>query len=486
MSQPSAGWYPDPQGRPIERWWDGQTWTGQVRQPPHPASVAPPQPPSRPPHGHAATPGSGPAPQPAPTPAAGPAPQGDAPTGGSWRWVLLTGILAVAVLAAVGGWWLVSGGSDDPQLTAPEEAEPPPLTDALQWQRLANDEALLGDSERVELTSVVAGGPGLVAVGEDRGRNAAAVWTSTDGTSWQRVPHDDEVFGDATMYAVTTGGPGLVAVGSHAFQGFPIAWTSTDGTTWQRQPDEVAALENRGQMLSVVAGGPGLVAVGHGGSRQAAVWTSTDGTTWQQVPHDDALFGGDDGTQVLNSVTVGGPGLVAVGHSLDPYHALVLTSTDGTTWRRVPDDQEAFASPQLLSVTSGGPGMVAVGYDVLAAGSVWTATDGNSWQRVPPDAAAFGELGPHQTILHAVTAGGPGLIAVGEYFDTDTLTRTAAVWTSTDGIAWQLVPDDEAVFGQQSDDQWMNAVIPGGAGGPDLIAVGWDRGRDEARIWVSP
>ena len=38
-----------------------------------------------------------------------------------------------------------------------------------------------------------------------------------------------------------------------------------------------------------------------------------------------------------------------------------------------------------------------------------------------------------------VTAGGPGLVAVGES------NSNAAVWTSVDGIAWSRgVPDDEA------------------------------------------
>ena len=41
----------------------------------------------------------------------------------------------------------------------------------------------------------------------------AAVWTSVDGITWTRVPHDEALFGDTTMSSVTAGGPGLVAVG---------------------------------------------------------------------------------------------------------------------------------------------------------------------------------------------------------------------------------------------------------------------------------
>ncbi len=41
-----------------------------------------------------------------------------------------------------------------------------------------------------------------------------SVWTSTDGITWSRVPHDEDVFAGAGMRSVTAGGPGLVAVGS--------------------------------------------------------------------------------------------------------------------------------------------------------------------------------------------------------------------------------------------------------------------------------
>ena len=32
-SQPAAGWYPDPTGEPLQRWWDGSGWTAQTYDP---------------------------------------------------------------------------------------------------------------------------------------------------------------------------------------------------------------------------------------------------------------------------------------------------------------------------------------------------------------------------------------------------------------------------------------------------------------------
>jgi len=93
------------------------------------------------------------------------------------------------------------------------------------------------------------------------------------------------------------------------------------------------------------------------------MWTSPDGITWFRVPHDEAVFGGE-GEQAMNSVTAGGPGLVAVGldgSGGDP-HVAVWTSSDGITWSRVTHDEAVFGGV-MRSVTLGGPGLVAVGFD---------------------------------------------------------------------------------------------------------------------------
>lgn len=42
MTQPDAGWYPDPQDRTGERWWDGTAWTASTRAGAMPAMPAQP------------------------------------------------------------------------------------------------------------------------------------------------------------------------------------------------------------------------------------------------------------------------------------------------------------------------------------------------------------------------------------------------------------------------------------------------------------
>ena len=61
--------------------------------------------------------------------------------------------------------------------------------------------------------SIAAYSGGFVAVGSADG--FAAAWTSADGRSWNRFPHDPAVFPEGFIGTVTAGGPGLVAFGMH-------------------------------------------------------------------------------------------------------------------------------------------------------------------------------------------------------------------------------------------------------------------------------
>jgi hypothetical protein len=346
--------------------------------------------------------------------------------------------------------------------------------DGLTRTRVPHDVATFGGDGGQQMLGVTVGGPGLVAVGRDGpvadGEGSAAVWTSPDGLVWSRVPHDEDVFGgegEQRMVSVTVGGPGLVAVGfdrpAEQGEGNAAVWTSRDGFVWSRVPHDEAVFggDSRQMMLGVTKGGPGLVAVGTDGysyqedddyqhveipdelAADAAVWTSPDGFTWSRVPHDDATFGGL-GEQRMESVTAGGPGLVAVGSVTGElvgryaFDAAVWTSPDGFTWTRVPHDEDIFATSggevyagyheeQMLSVTAGGPGLVAVGFDSPDEcgwdSAVWTSPDGLNWSRVP-DERNCDVAGPYDRML-SVTVGPSGLVAVGEEHGPG---GAAAVW----------------------------------------------------------
>ena len=89
-------------------------------------------------------------------------------------------------------------------------------------------------------------------------------------------------------------------------------------------------LEGDSEMTMVIDAGENLVAVGSSNETVAA-WISADGAAWSRIPVDVARSNGDS-DESMNSVTVGGPGLVAVGHTTsgDDADAAVWTSVDGT------------------------------------------------------------------------------------------------------------------------------------------------------------
>ena len=243
--------------------------------------------------------------------------------------------------------------------------------DGIIWSRVPHDDAIFGRKELsrccTSMHSVTAGGPGLVAVGMDwldgeGGR--ATVWTSVDGIIWSRVPHNGAVFGDAGMSSVTAGGPGLVAVGSSGFEedgSVAAVWTSVDGVTWSRVAHDEAVF-GRGEgpqgsggseMGSVTPAGNGLVAVGsdfvrnatlpYGGwVTAAAVWTSPDGVEWSRVPHDESVFEAQLRPEALmNGAAAGGSGVVAVGATT--VHDFWAThndsgESDAAVWVAVPED----------------------------------------------------------------------------------------------------------------------------------------------------
>jgi hypothetical protein len=388
----------------------------------------------------------------------------------------------------------VSSSAADP--VASSVAEPYVVPDVAvggwesRWSRVPHSEAAFGDGFEQVMSSVTVGGPGLVAVGQAGGAvPKAAVWTSPEGITWSRVPGHEAIFDDAAMRAVTAGGPGLVAVGDSADDA--AVWTSSDGITWSRVPHSEAVFGDAG-MNGVTAGGPGLVAVGdQGGS--AGVWTSLDGIIWSRAPQEEAIFKGE-GTR-MKSVTVGGPGLVAVGEDgplQDDTDAAVWTSPDGITWSRTPHTEAVFGDAGMNSVTAFGPGLVAVGgywrpglQDGRFGALVWTSFDGITWSRVAHDEDIFegDEAG-----MESVTVADHGLVAVGSHWHPQGV--EAAAWTSVDGFAWSRVPHDEAVFGAQPRPVLeMNSVT---AGGPGLVAVGANHVHDtsgatesDAAVWVA-
>jgi hypothetical protein len=212
--------------------------------------------------------------------------------------------------------------------------------------------------------------------------------------------------------------------------------------------------------------------------------------TWSRVPHDEAVFN-PTGQDVMHDVIVGGPGFVAVGRSgSDGENSAVWVSEDGITWSLLPNGEPPLDGFAMFGVTAGGPGIVAVGFDFdpdgpgstrVAGGAMWTSEDGFSWTKTV--------VGGENSQIFDVTPGGPGLVAVGTATGTvdhpySPVSR-AAVWTSVDGITWTRVPDDPDVFGEL-EGGWNRSMPAVAAGEPGLVAIeGGGPGAPEHAVWTS-
>jgi len=173
---------------------------------------------------------------------------------------------------------------------------------------------------------------GLVAVGamlDQAGESTAAVWTSQDGRTWERVDPTSPAFGQKTAMAdITWGSDGYVAVGVED-DTTPAIWTSPDGHTWTRvdisdQPFDV--ISSLGAVAPLEAGyitvGPSLM-YGDGNARRITVWTSPDGTTWDRVH----TVGGEGSASAVvvadGGIAIAGQVIENGGTDADDYRAAV-------------------------------------------------------------------------------------------------------------------------------------------------------------------
>lgn len=211
--------------------------------------------------------------------------------------------------------------------------------------------------------TAVVGGPGLVAVDDDK------AWYSVDGSDWSLAavpglpaeilerPEDDRY---VAMTGVTAAGQNLVAWGlaevpltdnrdKHLVM--PLLWASHDGRTW------LDVVRPEMDSVTAVTGGPhGFVATGQAGS-EPAVWLSADGEVWERVAE------GDFTSPVrleLNAASATTAGYVVaatdgecVWYPCPEQDVVIWTSEDGRSWSSVPSDDRFTRSQASASVAWG-------------------------------------------------------------------------------------------------------------------------------------
>ncbi len=129
-----------------------------------------------------------------------------------------------------------------------------------------------------------------------------------------------------------------------------------------------------------------------------------------------------------------------------------------------------------IDMTMAGSQLVLVGFDPgeddrRQNGVVFASGDGANWVRLAEDDPALTE---GFVLMHAITEGGPGLVAVGFACedDTEACSPHATAWSSIDGTSWNRTSHDAAVFGDPpTETTGMRDVITTSAG--SVVAVGW-------------
>ncbi|POM24720.1 hypothetical protein BTM25_33540 [Actinomadura rubteroloni] len=297
---------------------------------------------------------------------------------------LVTGAVAVVVLAAGGAAYAVARGGP----------EAPPVPAARPADALFTADAALPDGLVQDLRAVAVAGQVIVVAGAETApgaqaaraeflvsRDAGRTWTLAD----VRTP-DGAESPRGPAPALLAGAPGAwAALGADG----TTLWTSPDARTWTLRGSGPG-----GRVSALARTAQGFAAVGTDGAR-AVVWTSPDGRTWQHAAAPPAT--------ALDAVAASGTTLVAHGTAVATVRKRgkkrpVRTTADGLwrstdagrSWTPVTVPQADGSTGPVRGLTAGPGGFYAVRDARRATGSkkhrrtvadgvVFAAPDGARW-----------------------------------------------------------------------------------------------------------
>ncbi|WP_329085744.1 MULTISPECIES: hypothetical protein [unclassified Streptosporangium] len=281
---------------------------------------------------------------------------------------------------------------------------------------------------------------GVAAVVES-GFERYTVHTSADGRDWNKTTDLGEVPGSLRALALSDTGTLVVGGDERAADVDNRVVLITAPKGGEPKPVSLSGIQGLAraarETAGVAAGDGRFVAVG-AVSGDAGIWSSTAGESWK-AGGPAQLFGGPR-RQALADVAHGRRGWLAAGSTMTDASStepLLLTSSDGQSWRRVPvlgplapAGDHDFLAPH--AVAAGPSGYVMAGEDRGPAATVpvlWFSADLKRYSR-----AAKLPAGGTGVRLHDVSATSSGYVAVG---GTGTAEReTGVVWVSADGVNW--------------------------------------------------
>jgi len=398
--------------------------------------------------------------------------------------------------------------------------------DGLSWERVAD----LGPAD---VSAAVAGGPGFVAVGSTctfgpaapPADCAPAIWTSSEGREWQRVPHDEDLFPgclqvDDPFCSLSVDGVVVLPGGDLLAHGYSAAgltvWASPNGRTWTRTEEPFLPFgpdPDAWWVDGIITFGETVIATG-GTCREAEVaylgfsWNRNEdgnGVVVTTVEADSAAEAAGleardlivvfDGEPVIESlsglITAREPGetvtltVLRDGDEIDLEATLgtkedyfcsarLATSPDATVWTPIEGVLEADGDSWFGYFTEWAGGLLSVSEACDVAYNcesvVVTSPDGTTWESRPTGETLA------DVRLNRVFPFGDGLLGVGSTYD-ELLGESQGVFAvSTDGVDWALYATDPAVFGDHIGFSYL-VELPG-----RLVAVG--AGGGGPGVWV--
>jgi len=216
----------------------------------------------------------------------------------------------------------------------------------------------------------------------------------------------------------------------------PTIWSSPDGLTWKARPLDGSAPAGAVGAVGAAAfyNGETVVvgSVGTGTSEHAAVWLSAE----PGAPFNSVAVSAPAGPSELSSVTAGPLGFFATG--TDNGIFTMWSSVSGQQWTINSGADQAVDTIPGAHVNT----LVSIGTTLYAGGSipdgpttqaaVWSTQDGLTWNLIGRSSRAFASEGDEE--IFSITALTRGLVAVGAVnFGSGWL---PASWISPNGISW--------------------------------------------------
>jgi serine/threonine protein kinase len=314
-----------------------------------------------------------------------------------------------------------------------------------------------------QINRIVSAGHTMVTTGSQSIENANVTrqqfFVSSDGgSSWQlasvHAPGGAPAPLGYTAPLIAGGAHGWLAEGAHAI------WTSPDGLSWTLAATHGITPFEPGDTIDVVTNtAGGFLAAGHqtsGGKQQAVIWTSRDGLTWKRLPALQlGLMTSDGISSNISFATTRGNDTV-----ISDSGSVWLSTDGGSSWTQVTVPIDHGAESSISGVSFDGSGLIAVRPGLTSRGATdgvaYFSTNGQTWQYAGTiDAAGGWKPGVVKGSNYGFVVTGQAT-AQGQYV-AYTSTGTGTTWQQTGGL------------GATSDGQGLAATVgPGG----NIVAVG--------------